>query len=146
MKLNLTENLETLQDFLSRHLLQSIEGQIPTHPRHLASQAEAADGLKSAELAELDEFLAHPDYRGVGQIDTSGDTITLHKGETWSDHERHSDPLFIECTHGRVWLTLGHGQRDDILLVAGQSYTSRPGDLPVIEALELAQIRLRGAH
>lgn len=146
MKLNLTENLETLQDFVSRHLLQSIEAQIPTHPRHVADREAAADGLKSVELAEMDDFLAHPEYRGVGAIDTSGDTITLHKGETWSDHAKHADPLKIECTHGRVWLTLGHGQRDDILLVTGQSYVSKPGDVPVIEALELAQVRLNGAR
>lgn len=146
MKLNLTENLETLEDFLSRHLLQSIESQQPVHPRFVADRAAAAEGLASHEMAEMDEFLSHPEYRGVGYAADAGETFGLAKGATWSDHASHPDPMVIECVRGRLWLTLGHGQRDDILLLPGQSYVSRPGDLPVIEALELAQVRLQAAR
>lgn len=139
MKLNLTENLETLEDFISRHVLRSIESNLPEHPRFVADR-EAAEFSKEEENA-LESFLSHPEQREL-EANEAPRPIVLRKGFTWGGPGALAHPVAIECISGSLWLTLGHNERADIVLPAGQTYVSQAGELPVMEALENSTVRI----
>ncbi len=119
MKLNLMENLARFENVLSAQLLQGIEHQQPENPRYVLDRS----GLSAS---------------GCGPF-------MLDKGDFWGANETTAQSFVLECVTGSLWLTLGNSLRQDVVLLPGKSYVSRPGDHVLVEALEESHLRITQA-
>jgi hypothetical protein len=117
MKNNLSQSFGNWENAIAQSVLRNIERHLPANPQHVFA------------AARLDE------QRMVG-------LVSLDKGDFWSGNEALIESFAIECESGSLWLTLGTELRDDILLLPGQTYISKPDDNILIEALEDSRFRV----
>ncbi len=117
MNNNLARTIDQIEDAIAGRLLSDIASGLAPDPRHAHSLA-------------------------AGTVERLGDAEHLDKGDFWNGDESLGQRHRLEVLDGLLWLTRGNGQREDILLAAGQSYETQPGDHLLAEAMEDSRVRI----